>query len=140
MKLYEMWRYTIENAHSLYLSNSSWQCIMLKKKFLMQHAQPQQTIWRKIFSFIRDGLHLTPKETMFWTISFSGKILLSVLFNYINPLMPSGESCFDLAKIFSMTSFKLKKNLILTLDFLYRTIKSYEQYCIFIYWTFLQCV
>jgi hypothetical protein len=42
-----------------------------------------------------------------------------------NPLRPSGESCSDLAEIFSMAFFNFKKKyLILYLDFLSRTVKK----------------
>jgi hypothetical protein len=42
----------------------------------------------------------------------------------INPLRLSGESCSDLAEIFSMTSFHYKKDIILYLDFFSRTVKK----------------
>jgi hypothetical protein len=44
----------------------------------------------------------------------------------LNPLRPSGESCSDLAEIFSMASFNFLKNILFyTLIFYLALLKSY---------------
>ncbi len=58
-------------------------------------------------------------------VSFSWRVDL--------PLTPSGDSRSDLTEIFCMTSCNKKKYLIYTFFYL-ALLKSYHQYCIFIFW------
>ncbi len=63
-----------------------------------------------------------------WDVIYIRYITKCIMLNFshLNPLTPSGESCSDLAEIFSMTSFNYLKNILFyTLIFYLALLKSY---------------